>query len=421
LQGVPYRATLRRNEIKVRFDMASNDYMYIIVGGGLAGASAVEGIREVDESGSLLMIGGERHLPYDRPPLSKKLWLGKKKVEDIFIHDGQFYKDKGVDLALGTRAEKLDPLAKSLLADDGKVYRFKKLLLATGGSPRRLPIPGGDVEGICYYRYLDDYLRMRRDAKEGGSATIVGGGFIGSEIAAALTENKVRVTMVFPEAYLCSRVFSEPLGMSIQDRFRDRGIVVLSEDRPASFRKEGDRFLTVTEKGGRIESDLLIVGIGIVPSADLAAGAGLRTANGVAVDEYLRTSDPDIYAAGDNAFFPYQALGRSMRIEHWDNALNQGRQAGRNMAGAKEEFTYMPYFFSDLFEFGYEAVGEVSTELDIFADWQKENDTGVVYYLRDGRVRGVMMCNVWDRVEQARELIQKGGKTSPDTLRGAIR
>jgi 3-phenylpropionate/trans-cinnamate dioxygenase ferredoxin reductase subunit len=402
-------------------DMASEQYTYMIIGGGLAGASAVEGIRERDADGSVLLLGGETHLPYDRPPLSKKLWLGKKKVEDIFIHDRQFYEKNKVVLALGTEAVKLDPGTKRVLSADGKEYRFEKLLLATGGSPRRLPIPGGDVEGICYYRYLNDYLRMRSDAKEGRSATVIGGGFIGSEIAAALAANKVQVTMVFPEAYLCSRVFPAPLGMSIQDMYRSRGVGILSGDRPVSFGKSGDRFVTVTEKGGRLESDLLIAGIGIVPATDLAAGAGLRTGNGIVVDERLRTSHPDIYAAGDIAFFPYQALGRPMRIEHWDNALNQGKQAGRNMAGAEETFTYMPYFFSDLFEFGYEAVGEVSAGLETFADWQKENDTGVVYYLKEGGVRGVMMCNVWDKVEAARDLIRRGGQATPEDLRGAIR
>jgi NADPH-dependent 2,4-dienoyl-CoA reductase/sulfur reductase-like enzyme len=250
---------------------------------------------------------------------------------------------------------------------------------------------------------------------------VIGGGFIGSEIAASLAMNKVKVTMVFPEAYLCSRVFPKSLGFALQNSYIGRGVGILSGDRPVSFEKEGERFVTATEKGARIESDLLIVGIGIVPATGLAEEAGLRTGNGVVVDEFLRTSHPDIYAAGDNAFFPYQALGRAMRVEHCDNALNQGKQAGRNMAGAEEPFTYMPYFFSDLFEFGYEAVGEVSAELETFTDWQKENDTGVVYYLKDGRVRGVMMCNVWDKVDAARDLIRKGDRATPENLRGVIR
>jgi len=401
--------------------MRDQPYSYVIVGGGLAGASAVEGIRERDKSGAILLIGGEKHLPYDRPPLSKKLWFGKKKVEDIFLHDQKFYDQNGVTVALGTKVTSLDAKQKNITTSDGKSHLFQKLLLATGGVPRALPVPGGDLEGICYYRYLDDYLRMRTEAAAGKSAVVIGGGFIGSEVAAALNINKVDVTMIFPEPYICSRVFPENLGMALQRQYRERGITVLAGEKPASFAKKGSRFVTITGGGRQIESDVVIVGIGIAPSLELAKSAGLLTGNGVEVNQHLQTSDPDIYAAGDNAFFPYQALGKQTRVEHWDNALNQGKCAGRNMAGAGEPYTYMPYFFSDLFEFGYEAVGDVSAELETFVDWQKENDTGVIYYLKDGRVRGAMMCNVWEKVDAARDLIRKAERMTPESLRGAIR
>ncbi len=401
--------------------MAEQDYAYIIVGGGLAGASAVEGIREVDGKGSVLLICNETHLPYHRPPLSKQLWLGKKKVGEIFVHDRQFYEKNNVTLALDTEAAKIRPNEKTVLTAEGRTYHFGRLLMATGGRPRRLPVRGGDLDGICYYRRLDDYLRMKEGAGEGSSAVVIGGGFIGSEMAAALAANRVSVTMIFPGPYFCDRVFPEYLGIAIQNIFISRGVTVLSGDRPRSFEKRGGVFVTATEKGRHIESDMVIVGIGIEPSLGLAEEAGLKTANGIVVDEYLRTSHPDVYAAGDNALFPYRALGRQMRVEHWDNALNQGRQAGRNMAGAGEPFNYMPYFFSDLFEFGYEAVGEVDSGLETFADWKKENDTGVIYYLKDRKVRGVMMCNVWEKVEAARALIRKGEQVAPEDLRGVIR
>lgn len=400
--------------------MPKQIYDYVIVGGGLAGASAVQGIREIDPLGTALLIGEETHLPYDRPPLSKKLWLGKKKIEDIFLHGREFYEDNAVTLALGMKVAKIDTGGKVVFDSNGEYCGFGKLLLATGCAPRRLAIPGGDLEGICYFRNLDDYLQIRNQAAEGKSALIVGGGFIGSELAAVLSTT-LKVTMLFPDAYLCSRVFPDYLGQAVQRRFQERGINILGSDKPVSFSKSDGRFLTLTASGKTIESDLVIVGIGVAPEMELAQGAGLEVGNGVVVNQYLQTSHPDIYAAGDNAFFPYQALGQSMRIEHWDNALNQGRWAGRNMAGAGEPFTYQPYFFSDLFELGYEATGEVDSRLDTFADWQKENETGVIYYLRDGKVRGVMMCNVWDKVETARELIRKGEKMTPDMLRGAIR
>jgi 3-phenylpropionate/trans-cinnamate dioxygenase ferredoxin reductase subunit len=401
--------------------MGDQSYEYIIVGGGLAGASAVEGIRERDKEGAILLIGAEKHLPYDRPPLTKKLWFGKKKVEDIFLHDQKFYDQNGVTLAQGVAVTALDPKQRKIATSMGREFRFQRLLLATGGVPRTLPIPGGDLDGICYFRTLDDYLKLRGESTEGKKAVVIGGGFIGSEIAAALAMNKIEVTMIFPESYLVNRVFPEYLGRALLDQFLSRGIKVLANEKPSAFTKQGGRFTTHTGSGKKVESDMVIVGIGIAPSLDLPRRAGLQTANGVIVDEYLQASLSGIYAAGDIAFFPYRALGKQTRVEHWDNALNQGKQAGLNMAGAHKSYDYMPYFFSDLFEFGYEAVGEVDAQLETFADWQKENDTGVIYYLKDGKVRGMMMCNVWDKVPVARELILKAASMTPASLRNAIR
>lgn len=394
--------------------MAKKGCRYVIVGGGLAGASAVEGIREVDPEGSILLIGSERHLPYDRPPLTKKLWFGQKKVQEIFLHDESYYSRHCVELRPGVRIMSIDPRRKEITDERGRTYGYEKLLLATGGSPRRLPVPGGDLEGICYYRTLDDYLRLRREAAEGKSAVVIGGGFIGSEIAAALNISRVDVTMVFPSSYLCNRVFPEYLGRAVLERYRQRGIRVLSGTAPASFSRQGDRFVTRLRNGQEIESDVVIVGIGIRPEVETARTAGLETDNGIVVNACLQTSHPDIYAAGDNAWFPYEALGKGVRVEHWDNALNQGRWAGRNMAGARRRFDYMPYFFSDLFEFGYEAVGEVDSGLETIPCWRKENDTGVIYYLKDKIIRGVMMCNLWDRIDAARELIRMRVSAGPE-------
>jgi len=400
--------------------MSEREFTYVIVGGGLAGASAVEGIRERDAKGSVLLIGDEKHLPYNRPPLSKQLWFGKTRVEDIFVHDQNYYEQQGVTVLSGVRAVQLDPERKTLTLNNGDSVRFDKLLLATGVSPRKLTIPGGDLEGVCYYRTLDDYQRIQPKVAKAESALVIGGGFIGSELAAALNTN-LHVTLLFPSPYICNRVFPKHLGMAVQRKFQERGVRILDSEMPTSIARSNGGFCTLTTGAKQILSDLVIVGVGTEPNIQLAQGAGLEISDGIVVNEYLQTSQPDIYAAGDNAFFPYQALGQRMRIEHWDNALNQGKWAGRNMAGAEEVFDYQPFFFSDLFEFGYEATGEVSSKLDTFADWKKENETGVVYYLDDSKVRGVMMCNVWDKVDAARELIRKGETVTRESLLGLIR
>jgi NADPH-dependent 2,4-dienoyl-CoA reductase/sulfur reductase-like enzyme len=225
---------------------------------------------------------------------------------------------------------------------------------------------------------------------------------------AALNLNKVRVTMIYSSKSVCDKVFPEDLGFALEHNYESRGIRIFKNQSPMAIEPEGNRFAVSTTDGGRISSDRVMVGIGIKPAVELAQQAGLKTGDGIVVNEYLQTSHPDIYAAGNHTRFMCQVLKQQVRLEHWVNSLNQGKHAGRNMAGAHEPFSYMPYFFSDLFEFGYEAVGEINPQMDIIADWQKPYDTGVIYYLREGKARGAMMCNLWNRAEKAREFIRRG-------------
>jgi NADPH-dependent 2,4-dienoyl-CoA reductase/sulfur reductase-like enzyme len=399
--------------------MPPEKYQYIIVGGGLAAASAVTGIREKDREGSIGLFGAEEHLPYDRPPLSKKLWFGKMTEAEVFLNPREFYAEKAVDLNLGTTVTAVNPGRKTITFGSGQTCGYEKLLLATGGRPRRLPIDGGDLAGLCYYRTLDDYRRIRAGAREGQTALVAGGGFIGSEIAAALTLNQVKVTMIFPEKYLGERIFPGPFGRAVQEYYREKGVAVIPEDKPVSFFYQDGKFTARTGKGRLLSADLMLVGAGILPETGLAEAAGLPVNDGILVDEFLQASTSGIYAAGDNARFPCRALGKNIRLEHWDNALHQGRLAGRNMAGAAEPYWYLPYFFSDLFELGYEAVGEVDSRLPALADWQEENRKGVIYYTDKDTVRGVLLCNVWGKVDRARDLIEKGAPAR--NLAGLIR
>jgi NADPH-dependent 2,4-dienoyl-CoA reductase/sulfur reductase-like enzyme len=312
----------------------------------------------------------------------------------------------------------LDADRKMISDDKGNQYRYEKLLLAMGGTPRTLPIPGGDLDGIVYYRYLDDYKRVRQGVDACQSVLIVGGGFIGSELGASLARNDAMVTMIFPEEYLCARVLPDYLARSVQQKYLDRGVTILNNDKPVSFSKSGNKFIARTQSGRDIEADIIVTGIGIRPSIQLAESAGLKTSRGVIVNELLQTSNSDIYAAGDNAIFPYLVLGKSMRVEHWDNAISQGKQAGRNMAGANEPYGHMPDFFSDMFDISYEAVGEVNSQLKTIPDWEKENEKGVIYYIDGSNLNGVMMCNIPGKIDEARALIRK--RVVPEHLHAVI-
>jgi 3-phenylpropionate/trans-cinnamate dioxygenase ferredoxin reductase component len=406
--------------------MSEKKFHYVIVGAGLAGVSAIEGIRNVDRNGSILLVGNEKDMPYDRPPLSKKLWFGKKKIDEIFLHDAAFYESNRVQLKLGVDVTDVDSSRKVVKTNENGPHgadsiEYSKLLLATGGQPRKLQIPGGDLEDICYFRTMDDYKKIRNLAVPGKKALIIGGGFIGSELAAALNSSGIEVTMIFPEHYLVQRIFPENLGRVIQTHYLNKGVNVLCEDVPVAFEKQSGQIKVTTRNGLALTADIVIAGVGIAPSVHLAEKAGLAVENGILVNDVLQTSNKDIYSAGDNTNFKSLPLNRRMRVEHWDNSIAQGKAAGSNMAELKAPFDYVPYFFSDLFEFGFEAVGDINSQLQTIMDWKKEFDTGVVYYLENDIVNGIMLCNVWDKVDAAREIIRSREKIKPESLRGALR
>jgi 3-phenylpropionate/trans-cinnamate dioxygenase ferredoxin reductase component len=387
-------------------------HKYVIVGGGMTADSAVRGIREIDKSGAIAIISDEKHPPYDRPPLSKSLWKGKP-LESIWRHSN----DTGVALHLGMRVVAIDIAGKKVTDASGNTYTYEKLLLATGGAPRRLPFGGDD---IIYFRTLDDYQRLRKLCEVGSDFVVIGGGFIGSEVAAALAMNGKRVTMVFPDTSIGARFYPKALSSFINSYYEEHGVKLLVGDTVTAVRKNGTKITVTSGSGREIVADGVVAGLGIEPNVALAQSAGLEVSNGIVVDDFLRTRNADIYAAGDVANFYSPICGLRLRLEHEDNANIMGETAGRNMAGQPEAYHYMPFFYSDLFDLGYEAVGQLDSNLETVEDWKKPFRKGVVYYLKDGQVRGVLLWNTWDQVHDATQLIAAKEKLRPNDLIGRI-
>jgi 3-phenylpropionate/trans-cinnamate dioxygenase ferredoxin reductase component len=392
-------------------------YEYLIIGAGMTGDAAIDGIREVDASGTIGVIGSELQRPYNRPPLTKGLWKGKP-LSSIWRKTDT----SGVTFHSGRTARDLDPSGKKVTDDAGTVYEFERLLLATGGTPRQLEF-GGDQ--IIYYRSLADYERLRTKTESRTRFAVIGGGFIGSEIAAALAMNGKQVSLVVPEDAICSRIFPSDLATYVNTYYRQKGVEVLTGQRSIGLDVPGDQFAlaienTQTKETRKLAADAVIAGIGIVPNTALAKAAGLRIDNGIWVDSALRTSHPDIYAAGDVANFQDAVLGKRRRVEHEDNANTMGKAAGRSMAGQSVAYDHSPYFYSDLFELGYEAVGETDSRLETVSDWQDPYKKGVIYYLEGGRVRGVLLWNVWEQVDAARRLIGQPGPFKAADLKGKL-
>ncbi len=386
-------------------------YDYLIVGGGMTGDAAVQGIREVDPAGSIGMISAEQEPPYNRPPLSKGLWKGKP-LDGIWRNTGQ----QGVDLHLGRRVVALDPAGKTVQDDRGQTIRYGKLLLATGGRPRRLPFGG---EGVVYYRTLEDYRRLRRLADERRRFVVIGGGFIGAEVAAALAMNGREVTMLFHEGGLGAALFPADLSRFVTNYYAEQGVDVRPGEMVSDIEQNGDGlYIVTTGSGAVLEADAVVAGIGIQPNVELAESAGLEVDNGILVDEHLLTSAPDVYAAGDVASFYSPILGKRLRVEHEDNANTMGLAAGRNMAGLNEPYHHLPFFYSDLFDLGYEAVGELNPHLETVTHWEEPYRQGVIYYLSHGEVRGVLLWNTWGKVDVARRLIAEPGLVSVADLQG---
>jgi len=386
---------------------------YLIIGGGMAGDAAAKAIRENNAAASIGIVGDESHAPYERPPLSKALWKGDKTPESIDLGTAR----SGADLYLGRRVVALDRADRSARDDHGDVHRYRRLLLATGATPRHLPFDG---ERVIHFRTLDDYTALRRYAVDGARVAVIGGGFIGSELAASLASNGSKVTMLFPGEAIGAGRYPPALAHFLNAYYRERGVELRPGVKVVDGRV-GDRSVEVAASDGTTTTfDVVVAGLGVTPNTALAEQTGLKVDNGVIVDDRLRSSDADIFAAGDIANFHNAALDMRLRVEHENAAISMGHHAGHVMAGADDAYTTLPYFYSDLFDLGYEAVGLLDARLDVVEQWTTPFREGVIYYLDNGRVRGVLLWNTWGQVEAARELIAERGPHDAESVRGRL-
>ena len=388
----------------------------VIVGGGLAAAKAAEAAREHGHDGRLTIVTDEPHLPYERPPLSKQVLTGDADPDTVFVHDQTFYDDHEIELLLGDAATTIDADAAKITLASGTVLPYDRLLLATGATARRLPLTDRDLAGILTLRSLDDARRLHDELVAADHVTIVGAGWIGCEVASAARALGTEVTLVDPLETPLQRVLGAELGRVFADLHRDHG-VDLRLGRGVSSAHGTERVERVTfSDGTAIDTNLIVVGIGVIPRTELAEAAGLEVDNGILTDQTLTTSDPRILAAGDvaNAWHPHYR--DRLRVEHWANALHQGLTAGANLLGAATPYDRLPYFFSDQYDLGMEYVGHATEWDEVVIRGDLEARECIAFWLRDHRVVAAMNVNVWDVVDDLRALVERADPADPKLL-----
>ncbi|MDQ1006090.1 3-phenylpropionate/trans-cinnamate dioxygenase ferredoxin reductase subunit [Streptomyces sp. V4I23] len=390
--------------------MAANT-AFVIVGASLAGAKAAQTLREESFDGPVVLLGEESEHPYERPPLSKGYLLGKDERDTVYVHPPQWYAEHDVDLRLGATVTAIAPDRHEVTLADGSRIGYEKLLLTTGSSPRRLTVPGADLDGVLYLRRLADSDRIKESFESASRIAVIGAGWIGLETAAAARAAGVEVTVLQRSELPLLRVLGREVSQIFADLHNDHGVdlrfgVQVAEITGAGGRANG----VLLADGSRITADAVIVGVGITPNTQLADAAGLEVDNGIRVDARLRTSHPDIYAAGDvaNAFHPL--LGQHIRVEHWANAVNQPQAAAKAMLGQDVAYDRVPYFFTDQYDLGMEYTGYVEPGGYDQVVFRGRRDTRefIAFWLAEGRVLAGMNVNVWDVTDPIRALVTSG-------------
>ena len=386
---------------------------FVIVGASLAGAKAAEALRGGGFDGQISLIGEEAHLPYERPPLSKDYLAGKADRDSVFVHDQAWYRQQEIDLRLGRPAIAIDRAARQVLLADGSRLPYGKLLLTTGSRPRRLP----GVTGVHYLRTIDDSDRLKEILATGSHLAVIGGGWIGLEVAAAACQAGLQVTVLENLELPLLRVLGREMAQVFADLHRSAGVTLRLGARVEEVISTGDTATGVRlADGTRIGADAIVAGIGAIPSTGLAEEAGLEVGNGIVTSAALRTSDPDIFAAGDVANAYHPLLGQHVRVEHWANALKQPAVAAAAMLGQDARYEELPYFYTDQYDLGMEYVGYASAEDQVVVRGDLDAREFIAFWLKDGRVRAGMNVNIWDVADSVKNLIRSGRPVSADAL-----
>lgn len=388
----------------------------VIIGASLAGSKAAEELRKEGYDGRLVMFGDEGRLPYLRPPLSKEYLRGESQFDKALVHPLAWYEDQRIELNLATPVRAIDPATREVVLADGHRLAFDRLLIATGSSPRRLTIPGNDLPGVHHLRTVEDADAIRDAAVGAHRVVVIGGGWIGAEVAASMRQLGLPVTLVAPGSVLLERVLGTEVGTVYRDLHAEHGVDLIMHQRAAVFRGTRRVESVETADGTRIEGDLVVVGVGSQPRTELAATAGLDVRDGILVDEHLETSVPGIFAAGDVTAAWHPLLGSHLRVEHWDNARRQGRTAARNMLGMAEPYLRIPYFYSDQYDLSMEYAGFASAWDRVVFRGEPAGREFVAFWLSDGRVVAGMNANVWKVNDAIAALVGSRGKVATERL-----
>ena len=384
----------------------TGDQTHVIVGASLAGAKAAEALRDEGFDGRIVLIGSEAERPYERPPLSKDYLRGESERDKVYVHPESFYAERDIELQLGRTAVGLDTGTREVALDDGARVSYDRLLLATGSEPRRLSVPGAELDGVLYLRTVDDSDALRARLDAGGSLVVVGAGWIGCEVAASARQRGLEVTVLDPLEAPLERVLGRELGAFYRDVHTDHGVRMLMGTGVEAFEGDGRVERVRASDGTLLDCDFVVVGVGVTPRTRLASEAGLAVRDGVSVDAQLRTDADGVFAAGDVASAQHPFYGEPIRVEHWANALNQGPAAARNMLGQEVPYERLPYFFSDQYDVGMEYSGFARSWDRVVVRGDPASRELIAFWIAADRVVAGMNVNVWDVTDQLQRLIR---------------